>query len=59
MCHGMYVVFNEGKKGKFLARYTAMQYHRRANICILDQFPLQRDLLESRLLKEERKPDNF
>ena len=55
----MYLTFNEGKKGKLLARNTEMQYYRRAKICILDQFPLQRALLESRLLEAERTQHNF
>ncbi|EGZ19711.1 hypothetical protein PHYSODRAFT_488333 [Phytophthora sojae] len=56
---GMYLAFSEGKKGKVLARNTAMQYYRQAKIWLLDQFRQHRASLESRLLKMGKTLDNF
>ncbi|POM74229.1 Hypothetical protein PHPALM_8854 [Phytophthora palmivora] len=58
---GMYLAFNEGKKGKPLARNTAMQYYRQAKLWLLDQFPQHRAALEAqaRLLKMGKTLDNF
>ncbi|POM66148.1 Hypothetical protein PHPALM_18034 [Phytophthora palmivora] len=47
----MYLAFNESKKGKPLARNTAMQYYRQAKLWLLDQFPQHRAALEACLLK--------
>jgi hypothetical protein len=55
----MYLAFSEGKKGKVLARNTAMQYYRQAKIWLLDQFPKHRASLESRLLKMGKTLDKF
>ncbi|POM69105.1 Hypothetical protein PHPALM_14641 [Phytophthora palmivora] len=56
---GMYLAFNEGKKGKPLARNTAMQYCRQAKLWLLDQFPQHRAALEARLLRMGKTFDNF
>ncbi|POM73805.1 Hypothetical protein PHPALM_9310 [Phytophthora palmivora] len=56
---GMYLAFNESKKGKPLARNTAMQYYRQAKLWLLDQFPQHRAALEARLLKTGTMLDNF
>ncbi|KUF99500.1 Glucose-6-phosphate isomerase [Phytophthora nicotianae] len=56
---GMYLAFSEGKKGKLLARNTAMQYYRQAKIWLLEQFPQHRASLESRLLKMGKTLDSF
>ncbi|KUF87536.1 hypothetical protein AM587_10003044 [Phytophthora nicotianae] len=56
---GMHLAFNEGKKGKPLARYTSMQYYRQAKIWLFDQFPQHRASLETRLLKMGETLDSF
>ncbi|KUF85451.1 hypothetical protein AM588_10001587 [Phytophthora nicotianae] len=56
---GMYLAFSEGKKGKQLARNTAMQYYHQAKIWLLEQFPQHRASLESRLLKMGKTLDSF
>lgn len=56
---GMHLAFNEGKKGKPLARNTTMQYYRQAKIWLLDQFPQHRASLETRLLKMGKTLDSF
>ncbi|KUF81375.1 hypothetical protein AM587_10006283 [Phytophthora nicotianae] len=56
---GMYLAFSGGKKGKLLARNTAMQYYRQAKIWLLEQFPQHRASLESRLLKMGKTLDSF
>lgn len=55
----MYLVFNEGRSGKPLARHSCMQYYRQTKHWLLDQFPQQRALLESRLLKMGRTLENY
>ena len=56
---GMYLAFNEGRDGKPLARHSCMQYYRQTNHWLLDQFPQQRALLESRLLKMGMKLESY
>ena len=56
---GMYLAFNEGRAGKPLARHSCMQYYRQTKHWLLDQFPQQRALLESRLLKMGRSLENY
>ncbi|POM62408.1 hypothetical protein PHPALM_28441 [Phytophthora palmivora] len=55
---GMYLAFNEGKKGKPLARNTAMQYYRPAKRWLLDQFPRHWAALGACLLKMGNMLDN-
>ena len=56
---GMYLAFNEGRAGKPLARHSCMQYYRQTKHWLLDQFPQQRALLESRLLKMGRTLESY
>ena len=51
---GMHLAFQEGKKGKPLARHSVMQYYRQTKNWLLDQFPQQRTAIDSRLLKMGR-----
>ncbi|POM66739.1 Hypothetical protein PHPALM_17344 [Phytophthora palmivora] len=48
-----------GTEGKLLTRNTVMHYYRQAKLWTLDQFPLHRSSLESRLLKMEKTLDSF
>ncbi|OWY92490.1 hypothetical protein PHMEG_00038493, partial [Phytophthora megakarya] len=56
---GMHLAFNEGRKGKPLARNTSMQYYRQAKLWLLDQFPQHRASLKARLLKMGKTLDSF
>ena len=56
---GMHLAFNEGRVGKPLARHSCMQYYRQTKHWLLDQFPQQRALLDSRLLKMGRTLENY
>ncbi|KAH9142789.1 hypothetical protein AeRB84_013156, partial [Aphanomyces euteiches] len=56
---GMFLAFSERNTGKQLARHTCMQYYRQVKHWLLDQFPLLRVHLESRLLKMGRTLENY
>ncbi|GMF54416.1 unnamed protein product [Phytophthora fragariaefolia] len=56
---GMYLAFNAGKKGKTLARNTAMQYFRQCKIWLFELFPVQRHIVEAKLLSMGKMLDNF
>ncbi|GMF38855.1 unnamed protein product [Phytophthora fragariaefolia] len=56
---GMYLAFNAGKKGKTLARNTAMQYFRQCKIWLFELFPVQRHIVEAKLLSMEKTLDSF
>ncbi|GMF57629.1 unnamed protein product [Phytophthora fragariaefolia] len=56
---GMYLAFNAGKKGKTLARNTAMQYSRQCQIWLFELFPVQQHIVEAKLLNMGKTLDNF
>ncbi|POM72573.1 Hypothetical protein PHPALM_10683, partial [Phytophthora palmivora] len=56
---GMYLAFNEGKKGKPLARNTAMQYFRQSKMWLFELFPVQRHIVEAKLLSMGKTLDSF
>ncbi|GMF56493.1 unnamed protein product [Phytophthora fragariaefolia] len=56
---GMYLALNAGKKGKTLARNTAMQYLRQCKIWLFELFPVQRHIVEAKLLSMGKTLDNF
>ncbi|KUF86606.1 hypothetical protein AM587_10006285 [Phytophthora nicotianae] len=56
---GMYLAFNEGKKGKQLARNTAMQYYRQTKMWFFELFPTQRHVVEAKLLSMGKTLENF
>ncbi|KAG3174079.1 hypothetical protein PC128_g18156 [Phytophthora cactorum] len=56
---GMYLVFNEGKKGKQLARNTAMQYYRQTKMWLFELFPTQRHIVEAKLLSMGKTLENL
>ncbi|OWZ12990.1 hypothetical protein PHMEG_00013766, partial [Phytophthora megakarya] len=60
---GMYLAFNEGKKGKPLARNTAMQYFRKSMMWLFELwcklFPVQRHIVEAKLLSIGKTLDSF
>ncbi|POM69544.1 Hypothetical protein PHPALM_14163 [Phytophthora palmivora] len=55
----MYLAFNEGKKGKPLARNTAMQYFRQSKMWLFELFPVQRHIVEAKLLSMGKTLDSF
>ena len=56
---GMHIAFHEGRAGKPLARHFCMHYYQQTKHWLLDQFPQQRAILDSRLLKMGRILDNY
>ncbi|KAK1946692.1 hypothetical protein P3T76_002244 [Phytophthora citrophthora] len=56
---GMYLAFNESKKGKPLSRNIAMQYFRQAKMWLFEVFPVQRHIVEAKMLSMGKTPDNF
>ncbi|POM77809.1 Hypothetical protein PHPALM_4745 [Phytophthora palmivora] len=56
---GMYLAFNEGKKGKPLARNTAMQYFRQSKMWLFELFPVQQHIVEAKLLSMGKTFDSF
>lgn len=56
---GMYLVFNESKADKQLARHTCMQYYHQAKHWLLDMFPQHRVALDAKLLKMGRTLESF
>ena len=56
---GMHLAFNEDRAGKPLDKHSCMQYYRQTKHCLLDQFPQQRALLESRILEMGRMLENY
>lgn len=56
---GMHLAFHEGKQGKPLAQHSVMQYYRQAKNWLLEQFPLQRAAIDSRLLKMSRTLEKY
>ncbi|POM66308.1 Hypothetical protein PHPALM_17853 [Phytophthora palmivora] len=56
---GMYLAFNEGKKGEPLARNTAMQHFRQSKIWLFELFPVQHHIVEAKLLNMEKTLDSF
>ncbi|GMF37430.1 unnamed protein product [Phytophthora fragariaefolia] len=55
----MYLAFNAGEKGKTLARNTVMQYCRQCKIWLFELFPVQRHIVEAKLLSMGTTFDNF
>ncbi|KUF84887.1 hypothetical protein AM588_10000775 [Phytophthora nicotianae] len=56
---GMYLAFNEGKKGKPLARNTSMQYYRQSKMWLFELFPVQRHIVEAKLLSMGKTLERF
>ena len=57
--YGMYLAFKDGRGGKPLARHSVMQYFRQTNNWLLDQYPLYRVVVESRLLQMGRTLEKY
>ncbi|POM79092.1 Hypothetical protein PHPALM_3307 [Phytophthora palmivora] len=49
---GMHLAFNEGRRGKLLARHSVMQYCRQTKNWLLEQFPQHRTAIDKSLLKK-------
>ncbi|EGZ05147.1 hypothetical protein PHYSODRAFT_426370, partial [Phytophthora sojae] len=56
---GMCIAFNEGKKGKALARNTAMQYFRQSKMWLFELFPVQRHITDAKLLGMGKTLDSY
>ncbi|POM66472.1 Hypothetical protein PHPALM_17656 [Phytophthora palmivora] len=56
---GIYLAFNEGKRGKPLAWNTALQHFRQSKMWLFELFPVQRHIVEAKLLSMEKTLDSF
>ncbi|KAH9150494.1 hypothetical protein AeRB84_006675 [Aphanomyces euteiches] len=56
---GMHLAFKDGRQGKPLVRHSVMQYFRQAKNWLLDQYPLHRIVVETRLLQMGRTLEKY